>query len=86
MIGGYDLEKYAIGPIAFHDVDPTKIWWTTTLGKLSFVGTKNADAEKKYNNIGAGSKIIFDSGTSFLMIPNYQRKILLDFLTIDQGL
>ena len=42
LLGGYDLEKYAVGPIAFHDVDPLKIWWTTTLGMLSFVGTKNS--------------------------------------------
>jgi hypothetical protein len=87
LLGGYDMEKYAVGPIAFHDVDPEKIWWTTTLGMLSFVGTKKADAaNQRYNNIGAGSKIIFDSGTSFLMIPNYQRDILLEFLIKEQGL
>ena len=73
ILGGYDLKKYAKGPITFHDVEPTKIWWTTKLGSLSFIGTKNqaGESKSKYNNIGHGSNIIFDSGTSFLLIPNY---------------
>ena len=58
--GGYDTDKYAKGPIEWHDLKSTDYW---TLG---INGAKLGDQKLKVYS----KDIIIDSGTSYLLMPS----------------
>ena len=65
-LGGYDLERYARGPINFHSLN-TESFWEMPLhkvraGKLSFVPVVQ--------------KVMVDSGTSLNLMPEHDYKVL----------
>ena len=57
MVGGYDLNKYAKGPIQWHDtLEPKKTWY------LNWTGVKFGDDELELDP----TVMLPDTGTSFI--------------------
>ena len=73
-LGGYDLERYARGPINFHKLN-TESFWEMPLhkvraGKLSFVPVVQ--------------KVMVDSGTSLNLMPEHDYKVLYRYFFQDK--
>ena len=58
-MGGYDVEKYARGPLVWHDLVDTNYW--TLSQERVYLGDKVLNTTV--------NKVIIDSGTSFLLLP-----------------
>ena len=65
-MGGFDLEKYARGPLNFHSLSTNKFWemplHKVRAGKLSFVPVVQ--------------RVMVDSGTSLNLMPEHDFKVL----------
>lgn len=69
--GGYDLDKYATGPMKWHNIDLFSAYWEVNMVHLHF----EIGGEKQY--LFPGRDLIVDSGTSFNLMPeNDLNKIL----------
>ena len=42
--GGYDLEKYAKGSLSWHEADTTSIYWSLTLGGMTWEFDKSSSS------------------------------------------
>ena len=76
QFGGYDLNKYALpgSSMTFHEIEDNADHWQLTLDSMSLVGVNDF-------SVGEGRKIIVDSGTSFLLMPERDRKAFIQYLS-----
>jgi len=78
--GGYDLERYATGPIRWHNIDTNSDSrkWEIHMNELSFDGKEDDDILR---NEFKNRNILVDSGTSFVLMPKDDLYKLMDFLS-----
>ena len=87
--GGYDLEKYAApgAEIEWHDINKNQSFWEVVLQNLTLSNSLNPKAEKQYVLGSNGQQnMIVDSGTAFIMMPNPDIELLLNYLNYEQGI
>ena len=71
VVGGYDLGKYAKGPIQWHDtLEPKKTWY------LDWTGVKFGDATLDLDP----TVMLPDTGTSFISLPEKTMNNLLSIM------
>lgn len=76
MVGGYDLNKYAKGPIKWHDtLEPKKTWY------LDWTGVKFGGDELKLDK----TVMLPDTGTSFISLPEKTMNHLLSIMHEQYG-
>ena len=78
--GGYDLEKYATGPIKWHNIHFFSAYWEVNMVHLHF----DLDGDKQY--LFPGRSLIVDSGTSFNLMPENDLFKLLSYFESSIGL
>lgn len=61
--GGYDLAKFASGPVNWHYISWTSMYWELNLDKFEY--TLGSVKRSIVPNEG----IIVDSGTSYILMP-----------------
>lgn len=61
--GGYDTNQFATGPLTWHDISKSSIYWQLPLTHFEF-----SVGDKKFQ-LGHNRGLIVDSGTSFLLMP-----------------
>ena len=77
--GGFDLVKYAHREhrnLNWHPIINYSQHWELTMQKLDFL---DQESGKSIKSTGFGKKIIADSGTSFFLMPEQDRK---DFIKL----
>jgi len=73
--GGYDAAKYGNGNVTWHNVS-SEYYWSV---KLTEVKIRNESLTKSVSNV------IIDSGTSFLLLPSNDFKVLTQKLSVGQS-
>ena len=78
--GGYDLDKYAMkgAELEWHNINNKFSFWLLELTNMTLSNSLNPKAEKEYV-FGTKSLVnymIVDSGTSFLLMPSNELKLL----------
>jgi saccharopepsin len=83
-LGGFDLHRFAAPNAAlnFHNITNGTQHWTLTLDKMETVG----GSEVQSLELGRNASIIIDSGTSFLLMPLYERNKLMEYLENTTGI
>jgi len=78
--GGYDLERYATGPIRWHNIDTNSYSkkWEVYMNELSFDGKEDDEIMR---NEYKDRTILVDSGTSFILMPRAELMKFFDFLS-----
>ena len=76
MVGGYDLNKYAKGPIKWHNtLEPKKTWY------LDWTGVKFGDQKLELDP----TVMLPDTGTSFISLPEKTMNNLLSIMHEEYG-
>jgi len=76
MVGGYDLKKYAKGPIQWHDtLEPHKTWY------LDWTGVSFGDHQLELDD----TVMLPDTGTSFISLPEKTMDHLLSIMHEEFG-
>ena len=79
--GGYDTQRFASGPIRWHNAKTTSRYWQLELQELTFKGK-----DKYLNGHFKNRPLIVDSGTSFIMIPENDLLSFLRFIKLSIGM
>ena len=77
-LGGYDLEKFATGPINWHKIDQSSNWWVVQGDTIGYGDFKGVSLN--------GTAVVVDTGTSYISIPHHIFNMLnenLDWMDCD---
>ena len=67
-IGGFDLEKFAQGPLNWHNASRTSDYWTIEGDSISIEFSNSKNKTELFKNID----IVVDTGTSYMLLPMSQ--------------
>lgn len=79
--GGYDVDKFATGPINWHKIDKYENYWQLKMQNFSFKGKQNW-ATKAFAN----KEIIVDSGTSMILMPSKDMQTMFNIIENEVGI
>ena len=79
--GGYDVERFASGPINWHKINVYENYWQVTMQEFQFKG-KELSTSGMFSN----KNIIVDSGTSMILLPKSDMLKMFNVLKQETGI
>ena len=78
--GGYDISQFATSSLVWHDISRSSIYWQLPMDHFGF------SVGNKHFKMGQKQGLIVDSGTSYLLMPHYDLRSFVNYLTQETGL